>query len=196
MPYVTEELWAVKGAEGPKRETILALADWPQFEGLVDAAAEAEIGRLVDLVSEIRSARSETNVPAGAQIPLVLVTTDAETKAWTTRWSDTLKRLARLSDISFAAGPPAQSIQMVVRGEVAALPLEGVIDIPAEHARLAKEIEKLDGEMRKIEAKLGNADFMARAPEEVVEEQRDRLEESAARREKLQEALTRLGGGR
>jgi valyl-tRNA synthetase len=99
-----------------------------------------------------------------------------------------------LSDVSFASTPPAQSIQIVVRGEVAALPLEGVIDIPAEHARLAKEIEKLDGEMKKIEAKLGNADFMARAPEEVVEEQRERLEEATARREKLAEAFGRLGG--
>ncbi len=194
MPYVTEELWAIKGAEGPKRQSILALSAWPEFDGLVDAAAEGEIGRLVDLVSEIRSARSETNVPAGAQIPLVIITESAETRAWAERWSDMLKRLARLSDISFAASAPAQSIQIVVRGEVAALPLEGVIDLKAEHARLAKEIEKLDGEMKKIEAKLGNADFIARAPEEVVDEQRERLEEAGARREKLVEAFGRLGG--
>ena len=194
MPYVTEELWAIKGTEGPKRKSILALAEWPKFEGLADAGAENEIGRLVDLVSEIRSARSETNVPAGAQIPLVIVTENAETRDWAERWGDMLKRLARLSDISFARTAPAQSIQLVVRGEVAALPLEGVIDLKAEHARLAKEIEKLDGEMKKIEAKLGNADFIARAPEEVVEEQRERLEEAGARREKLVEAFGRLGG--
>jgi valyl-tRNA synthetase len=192
MPYVTEELWATTGAEGPKRETILALARWPKFDGLKDAAAEAEIGRLVDLVSEIRSARSETNVPAAAQIPLVIVSDNEETIDWTERWADILKRLARLSTISFAAAPPARSIQSVIRGELVALPLEGVIDLMAERSRLSKEIEKLGEEMRKIEAKLGNEDFIARAPEEVVEEQRERLEEGEARRKKLSEALARL----
>ena len=70
MPFITEELWAIKGEEGPKRETILALAPWSNLDALIDPASEAEIGWVVDLVTEVRSARSETNVPAGAQIPL------------------------------------------------------------------------------------------------------------------------------
>ena len=104
-----------------------------------------------------------------------------------------LKRLARLSDISFADQPPAQSAQMVIRGEVAALPLAGIIDIAAEQARLKKELEKIASEMAKIDAKLGNADFMARAPEEIVEEQHERRAEFAERQVKLSEALSRLG---
>jgi len=192
MPFLTEELWEVKGQEGPKRETILALASWSNLDHLVDSQAEAEIGWVVDLVNEIRSARSETNVPAGAQIPLVLVASSADVKARADRWGDIVRRLARLSDISFADAAPKSSIQLLIRGEVAALPLEGVIDLAAERARLAKEIQKLDVDIAKIDAKLGNADFLKRAPEEVVEEQRERREEAVARKTKMEEALNRL----
>ena len=103
-----------------------------------------------------------------------------------------MKRLARISDISFADAAPKSSIQLLIRGETAALPLEGVIDLDAERARLAKEIQKLDGEVAKIDAKLGNADFMKRAPEEVVEEQRERRDEALSRKAKMEEALGRL----
>ena len=192
MPYLTEELWAIKGAEGPKRESILALADWPSLAGLEAPDAEAEIGWLVDLVTEIRSARNEINVPASTQIPLVLVGASAATRDRATRWNDMLKRLARLSDISFADQPPAQSAQMVIRGEVSALPLAGVIDIAAEQGRLKKELEKIASEIAKIDSKLNNADFMARAPEEIVEEQHERRAEFAERQAKLSEALSRL----
>ncbi|MBM3637502.1 MAG: valine--tRNA ligase [Alphaproteobacteria bacterium] len=192
MPYLTEELWAIKGAQGPKRESILALTDWPSLAGLEAPDAEAEIGWLVDLVTEIRSARNEINVPASTQTPLVLVGASAATRDRATRWNDMLKRLARLSDISFADQPPAQSAQMVIRGEIAALPLAGIIDIAAEQARLKKELEKIASEMAKIDAKLNNADFMARAPEEIVEEQHERRAEFAERQVKLSEALSRL----
>ncbi len=193
MPYITEELWAIKGAEGPKRDTILALAQWPSAPQAFPQA-EAEIGWLVDLITEIRSARTETNVPAGAQIPLVLVGASAATQERAGRWMDMLKRLARLSDVTFADAAPGQSVQMVVRGEVAALPLAGIVDLDAERARLRKELDRLAGEVKKIDAKLGNADFIARAPEEVVEEQRERREDALARIAKLTEALERLGG--
>jgi valyl-tRNA synthetase len=193
MPFLTEELWAVKGAEGPARdEPMLALATWPNLAHLVDQASDAEIGWVVDLVSEIRSARSETNVPAGSQITLVLVAASDEARARVGRWEDMIKRLARLSEISFSDAAPKTSVQLLVRGEVAALPLEGVVDIAAERARLEKELGKLDGDIKKVDAKLGNADFLARAPEEVVDEQKERREEALARKSKISEALTRL----
>ncbi|UVF21782.1 valine--tRNA ligase [Microvirga terrae] len=192
MPFLTEELWEVKGQEGPKRDTILALAPWSNLDHLIDPQAEAEIGWVVDLVTEIRSARSETNVPAGAQIPLVLVASSDDVRARAGRWGDIVKRLARISEISFADAAPKSSIQLLIRGEAAALPLEGVIDLDAERARLAKEIQKLDVEIGKIDAKLGNADFIKRAPEEVVEEQRERRDEAVMRKAKMEEALRRL----
>jgi valyl-tRNA synthetase len=196
MPYITEELWRIKGEQGPARTSMLALAPWPSAPAIEAADAEAEIGWLVDLVTEIRSARSETNVPAGAQVPLVLVGASAGTRERAGRWGDMLRRLARLSDISFADAAPSQSVQVVVRGETAALPLAGVVDIAAETARLAKEIARLKGDIAKVDAKLGNADFMARAPEEVVDEQRERREEAETRMARLGEALARLGAAR
>jgi valyl-tRNA synthetase len=192
MPFITEELWAIKGADGPARQSVLALAAWPIGLSEIDTEAEQEIGWLVDLVAEIRSARAETNVPAGALIPLVLVQPAPLTRARAERWMDRLTRLARLSDVSFALAPPAQSLQLVVRGEGAALPLAGIIDIAAERARLAKEISRLDADVTKIDAKLANADFIARAPEEVVEEQHERRDEAGQRIAKLREALARL----
>jgi len=192
MPFLTEELWTIKGAEGEPRESLLALASWPDLAGLEDADAEAEIGWIVDLVSEVRSVRNEMNVPAAALISLVLVEAPATVEARARVWDETIRRLARLSEISFAPVAPRSSAQMIVRGVVAALPLEGVIDIGAETARLGKEIAKEEGEVKKVDAKLGNADFVRRAPEEVVEENRERKQDALARIEKMQAALERL----
>ena len=159
----------------------------------MDDKAEGEIGWLVDLVTAVRSVRSEMNVPAGSQIPLVLVAGE-DTRARAERWNDALKRLARLSEISFASAPPAGSVQLLVRGEIAALPLAGVIDLAAERARLEKELTRIADDVARIDKKLNNADFMARAPEEVVEEQRERREEALDRESKVRAALERLKG--
>jgi valyl-tRNA synthetase len=190
MPFLTEELWAVRGGEG-----ILALAAWPEAYGPGDVEAEAELGWVVELVSEIRSARSETNVPAGAQIPLVLVQPSAAAQARAERWQETIRRLARLSGITTADTAPKSSVQLIVRGEAAALPLEGIVDLAAERARLGKEEQKQGAEIAKIDAKLANPDFLARAPEEVVEEQRERRDAAVERRRKIAEALMRLKAG-
>jgi valyl-tRNA synthetase len=193
MPFITEELWAIKGAEGEKRETMLALAQWPKLEGLEDPQAEAEIGWVVDLVSEVRSVRAEMNLPAGAEVPLVLVGAGAEVEARAKNWDETIRKLARLSTVSFAGAAPKSSAQLLVRGVIAAIPLAGVIDLGAEKARLSKEIGKLDGEVKKLDAKLANPGFLAKADEEVVDEHRERREETLARIEKLNGALKRLG---
>jgi valyl-tRNA synthetase len=192
MPFLTEELWALTAGADRPRETLLALGKWPGLEGLQDAQAEAEIGFIVDLVSEVRSVRAEIVVPAGAQVPLVLVGAPKEVEARALTWAETLKRLARLSDISFAAEPPANSVQMIVRGTLCVLALHGIVDFEAEKVRLAKEIKKSKADAAKFEAKFANADFLARAPEEVVEENREKLAEARARAEKLEDALGRL----
>jgi valyl-tRNA synthetase len=85
-------------------------------------------------------------------------------------------------------------VQLLVRGEVAAIPLKGVIDLAAEKTRLDKELARADGDIKRVDAKLGNADFMARAPEDVVEEQREKRDEAVDRRTKIVEALERLKG--
>ncbi len=194
MPFLTEELWAETGKEGPARTSLLVLSEWPDLTGLEAPDAEAEVGWVVDLITEIRSVRAEMNVPAGAQAPLVLVQASAETQARAQEWDDVLRRMARLSGISFADAMPSEAVQMVVRGEVAALPLAGVVDLTAERTRLQKEEEKLGGEISRIDSKLSNESFVARAPEEVVEAEREKREEYIQRREKVRAAITQLAG--
>jgi valyl-tRNA synthetase len=189
MPFVTEELWQVT-ANGP-RQSLLALAAWPTEQPYFMDAHD-EVRWVIDLITAIRSVRAEMNITAA--IPLVLAAASAETKVRAERWSEFIKRLARVSELSFAATPPQGSVQLVVRGEVAALPLKGVIDLAAERARLTKEMQKADADIARVDAKLGNANFVARAPEEVVEEEKEKREEALARKAKIAEALERLKG--
>jgi valyl-tRNA synthetase len=191
MPFITEELWTIKGAEGPKRETILALAAWPTLTGLEDADAESEIGWVVDLVSEIRSLRAEMALTG--ETALLLVGADMALQSRANRWDETLRKLARLSRVEFVEAAPKAAAQLLVRGSVAAIPLEGVIDLGAEKARLAKEIAKCDGDAKKLDAKLANPGFLAKAEEEVIDEHRERLDDTRARIDKLSAALARLG---
>jgi valyl-tRNA synthetase len=170
---------------------LLALAAWPAFE-FADEKAEAEIGWVIDLITAIRSVRAEMNI--SAQIPLVLAGVSAETRKRAERWAEFIKRLARVSEISSAAAAPAGSVQLLVRGEVAALPLKGIIDLAAERARLDKEMKKAEADIARVDAKLGNAKFIERAPEEVVEEEKEKRAEASARKAKIAEAMERLKG--
>jgi len=213
MPFVTEELWMVTAS----RDGLLALAPWPlesdaftleeialeddrqvpavlqtYAANFADFSAEAEIGWLIDLVTAIRSVRAEMNIAPATLTPLVLAGVSDETKERAPRWSEVIRRMARLSDISFADRAPEGAVQILVRGEVAALPLKGVIDFAAERARLAKEIAKAETDIKRVDAKLSNEKFVANAPEELVEEEKDKREAALARRAKILEALERL----
>jgi valyl-tRNA synthetase len=205
MPFVTEELWRVT----EKREQLLALSEWPNLvtdfndpKGYSDASAEAEIGWLIELVTAIRSVRSEMNIPAGTKFPLGIAIGVAEGQTvvdWSevvNRWKDTIIRLARVSSVDLIAHPgtvPGQ-INLVVRGHTAVLFVGSVIDLAAERARLAKEMTKCDADIARVDAKLGNPNFVARAPEEVVEEEKEKREEAQLRKAKIAEALQRLEG--
>jgi valyl-tRNA synthetase len=191
MPFVTEELWAVTAAVDG-RASLLVLAPWPAQDGVEDAEAEAEIGWVIDLVTAVRSVRAEMNVPPATFIPLVLVGAKQDAQKRAERWAEFINRLARLSAITFADASPRGAVQLVVRGETAAIPLAGVIDIVAERTRLKKELAKADADISRVDGKLANPDFLARAPEEVVEGEREKREEASARKAKLAEAFERL----
>jgi valyl-tRNA synthetase len=178
--------------EGGEGRALLALTPWPNLKGLSDAAAEAEIGWVVDLVTAIRSVRAEMNIAAATLTPLVLAGASAETTERAQRWSDVVKRLARLADISFAERAPEGAVQLLVRGEVAALPLKGVIDLAAEKARLDKELAKAEADIKRVDTKLANEKFVANAPEDIVEEEKEKREAAAARKAKILEAVDRL----
>ncbi|MFN3854774.1 MAG: valine--tRNA ligase [Phreatobacter sp.] len=192
MPFVTEELWQVTGENGPTREGVLALASWPRLEGLENAEAEAEIGWLVDTVTAIRSVRGEMNVAPGLQIPMMLISSGEKTIEKANRYRDLLMRLARLSEVTVAEAVPAGSVQVVVRGETMALPLAGLVDIGAERVRLGKALKEAEADIARCDAKLGNANFMARAAEEVIAEQQEKRAEAADRKAKVVAALARL----
>jgi valyl-tRNA synthetase len=192
MPFITEELWTVTGEEGPARDGVLALSAWPDLKGLENAEAEAEIGWLVDAISAIRSVRAEMNVAPGTQVPLVLVGASATTADRATRHHDLLARLARLSEITTADAAPRGSVQVVVRGETLALPLAGIVDVSAERTRLTKALKEAEGDIARCDGKLNNANFMARAAEDVVDEQREKRVEAAERKARIETAIGRL----
>ena len=192
MPFVTEELWAETGKTGPAREKLLVVSAWPELDGLGDAEAEAELGWLVDLISGIRSVKQEMNVPGGRQAAAWKSSARSPaTMARAARQMGALTRLARLDTVVEAAAVPADSAQLVLGEATYALPLAGVIDLGAEKSRLGKDIVKLDGEIAGVDKKLGNAQFVEKAPEEVIDEQRSRRAEAVDRRERIAAALSR-----
>ena len=191
MPFVTEELWAKLAAPDAPRDSLLILAPWPKHLGLENAAADAEIGWVIRLISEVRSVRSEMNVPAGARVPLVVSGASDETMARAKRHEETILRLARIEAMSFGKAP-AGAVQIVLDEATLALPLAGIIDVAAESKRLKREIDKVGSEIRQLDAKLANEKFVARAPEHVVEEQRERKADAEATAARLEQALKRL----
>jgi valyl-tRNA synthetase len=193
MPFISEELWRVTGEVGPKRESLLITAAWPDYSGIArDAAAEAEMNWVKALISEVRSVRAEMNVPPAAKLPLTLKTASADERVWLDGHNELILRLARLESAKIANELAKGSAQIVVGRGTAGLALEGAIDFAKERSRISKEIQRLDGEIARIDAKLNNKDFVARAPEEVIEEQREKRAEYEAARSKLIEALKRL----
>ncbi|GGD87064.1 valine--tRNA ligase [Aureimonas endophytica] len=193
MPFLTEELWTVTASAEAPRRTLLCHAEWPGLD-YRDEASAADINWLVDLVSQIRSVRTEMNVPPGTEARLVAVQPDAEARRRLEGQGASLRRLARLATIEMAEAPPPASVQIVLGAEVFALPLEGMIDIAAETERLGKAIAKSDAEIARIEKKLSNERFVAGAPAEVVAEEREKLAGYRLERDKLVAARERLRG--
>ncbi len=193
MPFITEELWDKTAEFGAPRDGMLIVEKWPELpESWIDADAEAEIGWLVETVGEIRSVRAEMNVPPGAKPPLTVIGANAETKARLARHRDLLLTLARLDSAREADAAPTGAVPFVLGEATGALAIAEFIDLTAEKARLAKEIAGHVGEIEKTAKKLNNPDFLARAKEEVVEENRERLAEAEAAKAKLEAALARL----
>ncbi len=190
MPFITEELWDKLGHRA--EHGALIGQPWPVAPAL-EPGADAEMGWLVKLISDIRSARAELNVPAAAKLKMLVVGGDGTTVKRLETHRAAIERLARIEGIEAAATAPKGALQIVVGEATYALPVTDVIDLKAESARLQKEIKKLADEVAKIDAKLGNAAFVSKAPEEVVEEQRERRSQAEQTRERLSTALERLG---
>jgi valyl-tRNA synthetase len=193
MPFITEELWEqFDGGEGNR----LITGRWPALgQELIDPHAEAEIDWVTRTIGEIRTVRGEMNVPNKAEVPLHVEGAGETTKARLKRHDTLIRRLAKLSEIQTVEQVDTRgAAQLLMDEATAVLPLADIIDLAQERQRLHKELEKLDQEIAKYDRKLGNDDFLNKAPQAVVEEQRDRRADAAASREKLANALERLAG--
>ena len=189
MPFVTEELWQNSGT----RDGFIMRSSWPTYSTeLINANADQEIEWVIGLISEIRSVRSEMNIPASARLNLLIIGDATDLPSLVQKQSDLINRLARLDAISIAGSVPVGAIQIVYGDMVLAIPLADVIDVEVETARLQKEIGKLDGEIKKLSGKLSNEGFVSKAPQAVIEENKARLASDEGKREKLQAALARL----
>ena len=189
MPFVTEELWHAMG----ERPYDLILAKWPAPEAKVDKAAKAEIEWLIRLVSEVRSARTELNVPPGAKLHLFAGEAEDAMADRLDRQHGTLSRLARLESIQLSNFAGSGAAQVVVDKATYALPLEGVIDLDAERARLKKAVDAAAKDRDSLAARLANPAFAERAKPEAVEKARADHDARAAEAERLAAALARLG---
>jgi valyl-tRNA synthetase len=197
MPFLTEVLWRHLAGEGAG---MLILSRWPQFDPrLKDRAAIDEMEWVVGLVSAIRTARSEMNVPAAAELA-AFASGDATAERRIAAHLDQIRRLARLAEVKPAKGGTwdavaGKAIQIVVEGATVSLDLAGTVDVTKERARLAKEAATIEGDLDKIAKKLGNAQFLAKAKAEVIEEQRERQAEAEAALARVRAAAARLGSG-
>ncbi|MBE7212944.1 MAG: valine--tRNA ligase, partial [Gluconacetobacter diazotrophicus] len=176
-------------------EGTLIAAPWPEAARLPgrDAVA-AELDWVLGLIGEIRTIRAEIGVPPSRLTPLLVSDASAPARARMECWGEAIRRLARVSAVEEAGSAmPDGAVQVVVPDATLVLPLAGVVDLASERARLDKERERAAAEAGKVERKLANGDFVARAKPEVVEENRERLAFFRREAERLDAALRRLG---
>jgi valyl-tRNA synthetase len=192
MPFVTEELWERTGGQ---RTNMLIEESWPVFaDALGDVEAEAEMGWLVRIISQIRSIRSEMNVSPSEKLSVLLKDASDVTRDRLHRHRGLIERLARLASAEIASDGevPEGSVHDVLDEATLIIPLAGIIDVELEKSRLAREIAKIETEILRLDKKLGNEGFLAKAPPTVIEAQQDRRAEADQARVKLVEARDRL----
>ena len=191
MPFITEELWALT-SETP-RDTLLIEAPWPARTDVSGGdVATAEMLWVIELIKGIRSVRAEMNVPAGAKFDMLLTGAGDGAKARLERNRDVIAQLARLTSAAAADAIPKGSAQFVLEEAVVALPLGDVIDFAKERARLEKDLKKAQEEIARFDAKLSNEQFVSKAPEEVLAEQREKRAEAQLLAARLTDAIARL----
>jgi len=192
MPFITEELWDELGKEGPARDSLLIGAQWPDLpDAYFDMAAHSDIRWVMRAVTELRSLRVEIGVQPAVKLVLAVQPTD-EVRPLFDRHGETIRSLARLAKIDFVSAQPAGSISALIGDAQAFIPLEGMIDVPAERLRLNKEIAAFDSDIGHFNKKLGNPNFVAKAAPAVIEEQRAKLAEAEEGKARLIAALARL----
>ncbi|MEH6518359.1 MAG: valine--tRNA ligase [Halioglobus sp.] len=195
MPFITEEIWQTVGPLAGKSGATIMLQPYPKADpATVDTAANADIEWLKDVIVGVRNIRGEMNIPPGKELTVLLKNGDDTDKSRLELMAPFLRKLAKLGDITWlSAGEDAPAAATALVGNLEILvPMAGLIDQDAELARLAKEIEKLEQDLKRIQGKLSNASFVDRAPEAVVSKERDKLQAQEQALTKLREQEQRI----
>ena len=202
MPYITEELWQRLPGEKPLHaayagaEQTVMLTSYPQAaDELIDEAAESEMQAIIELISRVRNIRSEMSIKPGERIPVIVGSPDENLRHVFSAARDQISRLVRASEFSVNErldAPKASARAVLTGGAELAVPLEGLIDFEQERRRLQREQEKLNAEAAKLEAQLGNPNFVSRAPAERVKEVRARIADIAQQTSQLQQTVENL----
>ena len=190
MPFITEELWG----ETATRTKQLVHADWPTYTtaDLLNSDADRELNWVIGLIENIRSARAQMHVPAGLKVPMIVTGMDAAAQAAWDNNETMIKRLARVESLEKADTFPKGTVAISAPGATFGLPLEGLIDLDEEKARLQKSLDKLAKEMGGLKGRLNNPKFAASAPPEVVAEAQANLAARQEEADQLQAAMDRL----
>jgi valyl-tRNA synthetase len=189
MPFITEELWHKLG----ERPYELILAQWPAPEAEVSKDATDAIDWVIDLTTNTRSAKNELGIAPGAKLAAWLaVPSDVATRT-IERSSAAIERLARLTPVTIGEPPAGPAMQVIAGGDVFVIPLEGIIDIAAEKARLEKALATSAKEAKSLEGRLSNPAFAEKAKPEAIEKARADLAHHQGEVERLTAALARLG---
>ena len=194
MPFMTESLWQALPKKGSSAESIV-ISSWPEsLDGLVDLVAEQDMERVQEIVTAVRTVRSEMNVPPATKIPVILSLPNANGVDELEAIGPLVSGLVRASEITvgIAVDPPAASGSAVVGAVEVFVPLEGIIDLGVERGRLEKEVAKFEKLVKSMNGKLANEKFIANAPADVVKKERERLIEYGDTLEMLRDSLQRI----
>ncbi|MEM6858105.1 MAG: valine--tRNA ligase [Pseudomonadota bacterium] len=194
MPFITEELWHAQAINhGGDRKYDLILAQWPNPRAEVSKAATDAIDWVIDLTTNVRSAKNELGIAPGAKLAAYLPEPSDLARSTIERSSAAIERLARLTPVSLEEAPSGAAMQVSAIGDMFIIPLEGIIDIAAEKARLEKALAASEKEAKSLEGRLSNPNFVGRAKPEAVEKAREDHAHHMAEVDRLQAALARLG---
>ncbi len=194
MPFITEELWQAQAEyQGGERPYELILAKWPEPEASVSKDATDAIDWVIALTTAVRGAKNELGIPPGEKLAAFCPAPSDLAKRVVERSAAAIERLARLAPVTFAEAPSGAAMQITAGTDTFIVPLEGVIDIAAEKARLEKALAASQKEAKSLEGRLGNANFLERAKPEAVEKAKADHAHHSAEVERLTAALERLG---
>nr|WP_298929975.1 valine--tRNA ligase [uncultured Erythrobacter sp.] len=189
MPFITEELWHAQG----ERKYDLIVASWPNPRAEVSKEATDAIDWVIDLTTNVRSAKNELGIAPGAKLAAFLPTASDLASGTIERSSAAIERLARLTPVTLGEAPDGPAMQVTAGSDVFIIPLEGIIDIGEEKARLEKSLAASQKEAKSLEGRLSNANFVERAKPEAVEKAKADFAHHSAEVERLEGALKRLG---